>query len=159
MSFKVVFKSDPSFDVRFGSDESLRAEFMQYMGGNYKCIHSDTTDGWAGKPDTVGYDGHLYVYMDYVDEDGEDIPGIKVGDGRSLLADLPFVAGNIDVARGGGLPEGGRVGDVLMKVRDAADGGEWVTPASSAEKDNTRPITAAAVYTEIGNINALLATI
>lgn len=34
-----------------------------------------------------------------------------------------------------------------------------VDTASDAEEDNTRPITAAAVYTEIGNINVLLATI
>lgn len=60
---------------------------------------------------------------------------------------------------GGGLPSGGSVGDVLMKVAPGDDGAGWVTPASSAEEDNTRPITAAAVYTEIGNINALLATV
>lgn len=34
-----------------------------------------------------------------------------------------------------------------------------VDTADRAEEDNTRPITSAAVYTEIGNINALLATI
>lgn len=34
-----------------------------------------------------------------------------------------------------------------------------VPVASEPEEDNTRPITAAAVYTEIGNISALLATI
>lgn len=34
-----------------------------------------------------------------------------------------------------------------------------VLTAPDAEEDNTRPITSAAVYTEIGNINALLATI
>ena len=53
-------------------------------------------------------------------------------------------------------PSGGVVGDLLSK---SADGAEWITPASAAEQDNTRPITAAAVYTEIGNINALLAAI
>ena len=58
---------------------------------------------------------------------------------------------------GGGLPSGGQVGDILTKT--SALGAGWVTPASSAEQDNTRPITSAAVYTEIGNINALLATI
>lgn len=58
---------------------------------------------------------------------------------------------------GGALPSGGYVGDVLIKSGE--DSAEWVTPASDAEEDNTRPITAAAVYTEIGNINALLATI
>jgi len=57
------------------------------------------------------------------------------------------------------LPEGGLAGDILMKRSNANYDAEWVPPADSAEKDNTRPITAAAVYTEIGNINALLATI
>lgn len=34
-----------------------------------------------------------------------------------------------------------------------------VDTADDVEKDNTKPITSAAVYTEVGNINALLATI
>lgn len=34
-----------------------------------------------------------------------------------------------------------------------------VQKATAVEQDNTRPITAAAVYTEVGNINALLQTI
>ena len=59
----------------------------------------------------------------------------------------------------GGLPRGGATGDLLAKKSNADYAVEWITPANSAEQDNTRPITAAAVYTEIGNINALLATI
>lgn len=59
----------------------------------------------------------------------------------------------------GGLPRGGETGDLLAKKSDADYMVEWITPANSVEQDNTRPITAAAVYTEIGNINALLATI
>lgn len=57
------------------------------------------------------------------------------------------------------LPPGGFPGDIIMKRTSTDFDAEWVAPAQSAEKDNTRPITAAAVYTEIGNINALLATI
>ena len=34
-----------------------------------------------------------------------------------------------------------------------------VVKANAVEQDNTHPITAAAVYTEVGNINALLQTI
>ena len=34
-----------------------------------------------------------------------------------------------------------------------------VDTAEKVEKDNTKPVTSAAVYTEVGNINALLATI
>lgn len=40
-----------------------------------------------------------------------------------------------------------------------ADGTLSVDTADRAEQDNTRPITSAAVYAEVGNINALLATI
>ena len=55
------------------------------------------------------------------------------------------------------LPDGGSPGDVL--IREGEKGSKWVTPANRAEEDNTLPITSAAVYVEIGNINALLATI
>lgn len=48
------------------------------------------------------------------------------------------------------------VGDNLLVTEE---GVLSVDVANDAEEDNTRPITAAAVYTEIGNINALLATI
>ena len=48
------------------------------------------------------------------------------------------------------------VGAVLMRTRTGA---AWTQPANDFNGDNTRPITAAAVYTEIGNINTLLATI
>lgn len=39
------------------------------------------------------------------------------------------------------------------------DGVLSVTKATEVELDNTHPITSAAVYAEVGNINALLATI
>lgn len=65
----------------------------------------------------------------------------------------------MDGQGGGGLPAGGSAGDVLIKSSGTDYAAAWVAPATSAEQDNTRPITAAAVYTEIGNINALLATI
>ena len=49
-----------------------------------------------------------------------------------------------------------RVGENL---RISADGALSVDTAAAVEQDNTRPITAAAVFTEVGNINALLETI
>ena len=42
---------------------------------------------------------------------------------------------------------------------DAATNTISVDTAEIVEKDNTKPVTSAAVYTEVGNINALLATI
>lgn len=58
-------------------------------------------------------------------------------------------------ALGGGGAGGYAIGDGL-KVEN---GKLSVDTATDAEQDNTKPITSGAVYTAVGNINALLATI
>ena len=103
---------------------------------------------------------HSFDVMDGVPPDISnkmDKPAIPGTEGQVLTSDGH--GGQLWQDQGSGLPGGGVSGDLLSK-RSGADGdAEWITPANSAEQDNTRPITAAAVYTEIGNINALLATI
>ena len=59
------------------------------------------------------------------------------------------------IALGGGGAGGYAIGDGL-KVEN---GKLSVDTATVAEQDNTKPITSGAVYTTVGNINALLATI
>ena len=96
-----------------------------------------------------------------------EIQTVTVGNNYEELVNKPSINGvtlvgnktSNDLNIAASYPDEGNVGDVLMKTSAARDGVSWVTPASNAEEDNTRPITAAAVYTEIGNINALLATI
>lgn len=58
---------------------------------------------------------------------------------------------------GGGTGGGYNIGDGLKL--DAETNTLSVDTAETVEKDNTKPVTSAAVYTEVGNINALLATI
>lgn len=85
----------------------------------------------------------------------------------TVLANKPSIndvilVGNLtseDLGIAASFPEQGLVGDILMKTSNTNDGVSWITPASRAEQDNTRPITSAAVFTEIGNINVLLSTI
>ena len=64
-----------------------------------------------------------------------------------------------DLGIAASFPDGGSIGDILTKTTNASDGVSWVTPASDFDGDNTRPMTAAGVYVQIGNINALLASI
>ena len=59
---------------------------------------------------------------------------------------------------GGGSGGGGYTIGEGLKL-DAATNTLSVDTAAAVEKDNTKPVTSAAVYTEVGNINALLATI
>ena len=80
------------------------------------------------------------------------------------LADLKtYNKGNLVAAinearnSGGGSGGGYNIGPGLKL--DAATNTLSVDTAEIVEKDNTKPVTSAAVYTEIGNINALLATI
>lgn len=65
----------------------------------------------------------------------------------------------INEARSSGGSGGGgyTIGDGLKL--DAATNTLSVDTADKVEQDNTKPVTSAAVYTEVGNINALLATI
>ncbi len=65
----------------------------------------------------------------------------------------------INEARSSGGSGGGgyTIGEGLKL--DAATNTLSVETAAAVEKDNTKPVTSAAVYTEVGNINALLATI
>lgn len=58
---------------------------------------------------------------------------------------------------GGGSGGGYNIGPGLKL--DAETNTLSVDTADAVEKDNTKPVTSAAVYTEVGNINALLATI
>ena len=63
-----------------------------------------------------------------------------------------------EASSSGGSGGGGyTIGDGLKL--DAATNTLSVDTAAAVEKDNTKPVTSAAVYTEVGNINALLATI
>lgn len=124
-------------------------------GGGKEYVRYDTTAAWNARTTLVAERGILYIYSDhasYIDQDtGETVyvPGIKVGNGTSLLSVLPF----IDVLEEGGLPAGGSVGEILVQTDD---GPAWVAPADKAEQDDSRPITAAAVYSEIGTINVAL---
>ena len=64
---------------------------------------------------------------------------------------------NVSVRAGGGSGRGYNIGPGLKL--DAETNTLSVDTADAVEKDNTKPVTSAAVYTEVGNINALLATI
>ena len=83
--------------------------------------------------------------------------GVELRDGRSSM-NVGFNSVNT-ITGGEKIPRGGFKGDLLTKRSDKDFDMEWITPADHSEQDNTRPITAAAVYMEIGNINALLETI
>lgn len=50
-----------------------------------------TKEEWDSQPDLIAEENTIYVYSDFDEtESGEPIPAYKVGDGTSLLIDLPY---------------------------------------------------------------------
>lgn len=72
---------------------------------------------------------------------------------KGRLSSGGVLAGKIGSSAGGGVPY--QIGDGLKVVENVL----MVDTADRVEEDNTRPVTSAAVYVEVGNIEALLANI
>ena len=61
-----------------------------------RCVvHVNTTAHWDGLPDYVPLKGDLVIYTDRdeITEGGavKRVPGVKIGDGSTRCADLPFI--------------------------------------------------------------------
>ena len=74
---------------------------------------------------------------------------------NELRGTLSAAGGLTGALRGSGALTG-RLGGAGLKV---VEGELMVDTANAVEQDNTRPVTSAAVYVEIGNIEALLAAL
>ena len=99
-----------------------------------------------------GADPTLPIWAQLQNQIG-DLDDLKTYNKGNLVAAI-----NEARSSGGGSGGGGyTIGDGLKL--DAATNTLSVDTAYAVEKDNTKPVTSAAVYTEVGNINALLATI
>lgn len=69
-------------------DELLK----QYIDSHGEIFY-DTTANWNSKPTLIGRKGCIYIYSDYKkNAQGQDIAGIKIGDGSAYLIDAPFVS-------------------------------------------------------------------
>ena len=93
-----------------------------------------------------------------LDWDGnEELAGdLTIFKGKQNETRLSIMAGELEGKMA--MPETAGTSGQLLSL-DNSLSPVWISPATSVESDNTRPITSGAVYTEIGNINALLATI
>lgn len=55
-------------------------------------VYFDTKANWNAQNTLTGAQNTIYVYTDYMqDGDGNNIAGIKIGDGNAYLIDAPFL--------------------------------------------------------------------
>ena len=67
---------------------------VEYINPSYQRIKlkRDTTANWNAATTFIPLEGEIILYTDYYTDSGGVIhPNLKVGNGSSLLSDLPFV--------------------------------------------------------------------
>lgn len=87
-----------TIDATFESTSPIDADFgvvYQSSGGTDKIFYN-TTEYWNSRPTLLTKQGYIYIYSDYKQSEGENIAGIKVGDGTSYLIDMPFIDKPLD---------------------------------------------------------------
>lgn len=74
---------DNEYIVLTGTDESVSRAKLP--------IEYGTMSEWAGRAGEVSQRGVFYIYTDHSqDEEGNDIPAVKIGDGLAYIGDLPY---------------------------------------------------------------------
>lgn len=119
--------------------------------GAYTVVQQDFIVHKRAKPS-----GYVYTPTEHA---GFDRLCSEIGnlDDLTTSAKDSLVAAINEAARSGGGGTKYQIGNGL--ILDAKTNTLAVDTADAVERDNTKPITSAGVYLEIGNINALLATI
>ena len=85
--------------IRYDTDKefAFNGTIWQEFGDNSNVakIYYDTKEGWNQKSSLIGEKEAFYIYTNYShDEFGNDIPGVKIGDGQAYLVDIPFLDAN-----------------------------------------------------------------
>lgn len=119
--------------------------------GAYTMVQQDFVVHKRGKPADYVYTPTDQMTLQMIQR--------QIGDLADLTTDAKdtLVAAINEAARSGGGGTKYQIGNGL--ILDAKTNTLAVDTADAVERDNTKPITSASVYLEIGNINALLATI
>jgi len=92
-----------NYDFYFNNCETFQMSFVTdpaVIIVDRKYVLSNTTEEWNETPELVSKENYIYVYTDYkttlIDGNEVDVPGLKIGDGETLLIDLPFVDAYIE---------------------------------------------------------------
>lgn len=119
--------------------------------GAYTMVQQDFIVHKRAKPAGYVYTPTEHAGFDRLRSEIGDLDDLATEDKSTIVAAIN------EAARSGGGGTKYQIGNGL--ILDAKTNTLSVDTADAVERDNTKPITSASVYLEIGNINALLATI
>lgn len=119
--------------------------------GAYTVVQQDFIVHKRAKPSGYVYTPTEHAGFDRLRSEIGNLDDLATEDKSTIVAAIN------EAARSGGGGTKYQIGNGL--ILDAKTNTLAVDTADAVERDNTKPITSAGVYLEIGNINALLATI
>ena len=91
-----TFENTLDLTAEVSTDQALSVDLGEvYQTGDCKVLYN-TSEYWNSHPQLISKKGYLYVYSDYKQVDGQDVAGIKAGDGTSYLIDMPFIDKPLD---------------------------------------------------------------
>lgn len=86
----------PSIEgVTLMGDKTFYELFPNFLNSFSKTYYG-TVDSWASQRELISEKNVLYVYTDYYEFDGKQLPAFKLGDGSAYLIDLPVLDAMID---------------------------------------------------------------
>lgn len=119
--------------------------------GGYTKVQVDLVVHKRARPSDYVYTPTEHAGFDRLRSEIGNLDDLATEDKSTIVAAIN------EAARSGGGGTKYQIGNGL--ILDAKTNTLAVDTADAVERDNTKPITSASVYLEIGNINALLATI
>ena len=85
--------SNEPINAQFNNNvQPLEAQFgtIYVVSGDCRVLYA-TTETWNSQPQLISAKGYIYIYADYrQNEQGQNVPAMKVGDGNAYLIDMPF---------------------------------------------------------------------
>lgn len=78
-------------EMEVNSSGLVNIALLGSMGGNCSKIFYKTTTEWNKYPGEMSQPGAIYIYSDYMEYEGRNMAGFKIGDGLAYIIDLPFV--------------------------------------------------------------------
>lgn len=95
-NLRISLNSPGTLRLNLSGNEAERIRMLSPSSGFFSGkISIDTTERWGLKPTYIPAKGEIVIYSDYNIIDGTSYPGIKIGDGKAYIVDLPFFVGDI----------------------------------------------------------------
>ena len=93
--FKARFGEEAPLELSFSSSDDLLGISFSDVQKVYVGVKSGTKEYWNSQRSLIGEKNVIYVYTDHLSKTDTwgrvtNIPGIKIGDGKAYLIDIPF---------------------------------------------------------------------